>query len=276
MRCGFVIPGGDVGALVDIAVEIEAAGWDAVFVADMVYGTDPWVSLGAIGARTNRVKLGTLLTPVSRRRPWKLASELATLDRLTNGRALLVAGLGAIDTGFDRVGEATDRKVRAQLLDEGLDLLAHFWSGKPFKYEGEHYKVDWGSDWLYTPVQQPRVPIWVVGAWPKLGTMRRAARWDGVVASTVTEDRSFVQPSPQEIRALKSFIEEERGGNGRTGPFDIVVEGLTPGDNPDNAAEVLGPLSEAGATWWIESMWAAPGGMEAVLERIRQGPPQVR
>lgn len=275
MRYGFVIPGGDVGTLVELAVEIEAAGWDAVFVADYVYGTDPWVSLGAIGARTQRVKLSTLVTPVSRRRPWKLASELATLDRLTNGRALLAAGLGAIDTGFERVGEATDRKVRAQLLDEGLELLAHFWSGKPFKYEGQHYKVNWGKAWLYTPAQQPRVPIWVVGAWPKPASMRRAARWDGLIASVMTGDGSFQQPTPDDIRAMKQFIDEERGRTGQTGQFDLVMEGMTRGDNQERASEILVPLSEAGVTWWIESMWDAPGGMKAVLKRIRQGPPQV-
>jgi alkanesulfonate monooxygenase SsuD/methylene tetrahydromethanopterin reductase-like flavin-dependent oxidoreductase (luciferase family) len=276
MRYGFVIPGGDVGTLVEVAQEIEAAGWDAVFVADGVYGTGPWVSLGAIGARTERVRLGTLLTPVSRRRPWKLASELATLDRLTNGRALLTVGLGAIDTGFDRVGEVTDRKVRAQLLDEGLELMARFWSGKPFKYEGRHYKVDWGKDWLYTPVQQPRVPVWVVGAWPRPASMRRAARWDGVVANTLSADGSFSQPTTAQVRAMKLFVDEERAGTGQTTPFDIIIEGVSPGDNADQAAEILVPMSEAGVTWWIESMWDSPGGMEAVLKRIRQGPPAVR
>lgn len=275
MRYGFVIPGGDVGTLVEIAQEIEAAGWDAVFVADYVYGTDPWVSLGAIGARTERVKLGTLLTPVSRRRPWKLASELATLDRLTNGRALLAAGLGATDTGFANVGEATDRKVRAQLLDEGLELMTRFWSGKPFRYEGEHYKVNWGKGWLYTPVQQPRVPIWVVGAWPRPVSMRRAARWDGVIASKMTGEGSFEQPTPDDVRAMKAFVDEERARTGQSGPFDIVIEGVTPGDNSETAAEILVPFAEVGVTWWIESMWTAPGGMKGVLKRIRQGPPQV-
>lgn len=276
MRYGFVIPGGDVGTLLEVAQEIEAAGWDAVFVADAVYGTDPWVSLGAIGARTERVRLGTLLTPVSRRRPWKLASELATLDRLTNGRALVTVGLGAIDTGFDRVGEATDRKVRAQLLDEGLELMARFWSGKPFKYEGRHYKVNWGKAWLYTPVQQPRVPVWVVGAWPRPVSMRRAARWDGLVASTLSADGAFSQPTPAEVSAMKDFIDEERARTGQSAPFDIIIEGVTPGDNADKAAELLVPMSEAGVTWWIESMWDSPGGMKAVLKRIRQGPPAVR
>lgn len=275
MKYGFVIPGGDVLELVEVAQEIEGAGWDAVFVADGVYGTDPWVSLGAIGARTERVRLGTLLTPVSRRRPWKLASEVATLDRLTNGRAVLTVGLGATDTGFEGVGEVTDRKVRAQLLDEGLEVMSRFWSGQPFTFEGEHYKVRWGTGWTYTPVQQPRVPIWVVGAWPRLLTIRRAARWDGVAAAKLSEDGHFSQPSPADIREMKAYIDEQRALNGQTGAFDIIVEGVTPGDD-SSAADILQPLAEAGVTWWIESMWDARGGKKAVRKRIKQGPPKVQ
>src|SRR5438067_2239435 len=183
MKYGFVIPGGDVLDHIEIAEEIEAAGWDAVFVADGVYGTDPWVSLAAIAVRTRRMRLGTLLTPVSRRRPWKLASETATLDRLSHGRVVLSVGLGAIDTGFDQVGEATDRKVRAELLDEGLELLKLFWSGHPFSFEGDHYHVEWDNTWSYTPVQSPRIPIWVVGAWPWKVSVVRAARFDGLIAA---------------------------------------------------------------------------------------------
>jgi hypothetical protein len=92
----------------------------------------------------------------------------------------------------------------------------------------------------------------------------------------ISDDGSFSQPTPDDIRAMKLFIEEERGKHGQSGPFDIVVEGLTPGDNSDKAAEILVPLAEAGVTWWVESMWTAPGGRKAVLKRIRQGPPQVR
>src|SRR5829696_6577001 len=162
MKYGFVIPGGDVPEIVEVAVEIEKAGWDGVFVAEMVYGTDAWVTLGAMAARTTRVMLGTLLTPVSRRRPWKRASEAATLDRLSRGRAVLSVGLGAIDTGFAEVGEETDRKVRAELMDEGLEVMEKLWAGKPFKFEGKHYKVDWSNRWSYSPFEKERVPVWVV------------------------------------------------------------------------------------------------------------------
>src|SRR5215831_7866800 len=122
MRYGFVIPSGDVETLIEVAQEIEAAGWDAVFVGDGVYGTDPWVSLAAIAVQTTQVRLGPLVTPASRRRPGKLASETATLDRLSHGRVILPVGLGAINTGFAQVGEQTDRKLRAQRLDEGLEI----------------------------------------------------------------------------------------------------------------------------------------------------------
>src|SRR5436305_9815532 len=167
MKYGFVIPGGDLWTHIELGQEIEAAGWDGVFVADSVIGLDPWVTLAAIATRTERVRLGTLLTPVSRRRPWKLASETATLDQLSNGRVVISVGLGAVDTGFDKVGEETDRRVRGQLIDEGLELMTRFWSGQPFHYHGEHYHVDWEPTfWSCNPVQSPRIPIWVVGAWP--------------------------------------------------------------------------------------------------------------
>jgi alkanesulfonate monooxygenase SsuD/methylene tetrahydromethanopterin reductase-like flavin-dependent oxidoreductase (luciferase family) len=271
VKYGFVVPGGDVWDHVKFAEEIEAAGWDAVFVADMVYGVDPWVSLAACAMRTERVKLGPLLTPVSRRRPWKLASESATLDRLSKGRAVLCVGLGALDTGFAQVGEATDRKARAQLLDEGLELLTRFWTGKPFRYEGQHYMVDWGEDWTYSPVQE-RVPIWVVGAWPREASVRRALKYDGLIAAKMSDAGEFGAITAADAREIRAFVEENRAGDG---PFDILTEGNTPGDNPDRQREMVAPLAEAGVTWWIESPWDIPGGLDAALARVRQGPPRV-
>ncbi|MDQ3327895.1 MAG: LLM class flavin-dependent oxidoreductase [Chloroflexota bacterium] len=272
MQYGFVIPGGDVLELMDLAAEIEAAGWDGVFIADAVYSTDPWVALAAMATRTERVKIGPLLTPPSRRRPWKLASEVATLDRLSSGRAVLPVGLGAPDTGFDKVGEAVDRKTRAALLDETLELLLHFWSGEKFRFDGEHYTVHWDSDWLYTPVQQPRVPIWVVGAWPRRASMARALKYDGVIPVKLDIAGTFSPFTSDDIREVVQYAKEHRT---ETSPFDIIMEGVTPVERPDNWNQIIEPLAEAGATWWIESMWDVPGGMDAVRQRIRQGPPRV-
>lgn len=270
MKYGFVIPGGDVETLIDIAEQIENAGWDGVFVADGIYGTDPWISLAAIAVRTQRVRIGTLLTPASRRRPWKLASETATLDRLSHGRVILPVGLGAIDTGFDRVGEQVDRKIRAQLLDESLEIITRLWSGQPFQFDGTHYHVNWDVDWPYTPVQTPRIPIWVVGAWRRKHSMQRALRYDGVLIAKMQDNGSFGEVTPVDVQQVKQYIDQNRS---EKTPFDIIIEGVTPIGELDQADAVVAPFAQAGATWWIESMWGSPGGMDAVVARIKQGPP---
>ncbi len=192
--------------------------------------------------------MGTMLTPLSRRRPWKVARETATLDHLSNGRLVLPVGLGALDdAGFGRVGEATDRKVRAELLDESLDIITGLWSGKPFSYVGKHYKVE-EMTFLPAPVQQPRIPIWVVGAWPHMKSMRRVLRYDGLLPAKMDPDGSFAQVTPDDIRVVREFVERERPS---TTPFDIIWEGETPGDNPGKAAAIVRPYAEAGATWWL-------------------------
>lgn len=270
MKYGFVIPGGDVPEIVDVAVEIEKAGWDGVFIAELVYGTDAWVTLGAMAARTERVMLGTLLTPVSRRRPWKLASEAATLDRLSRGRAVISVGLGAIDTGFDEVGEQTDRKVRAQLMDEGLEVMERLWANKKFKYAGEHFKVDWSGKWQYAPFEKARVPVWAVALLGNERTIERAVRWDGILPAKRGADGTYGALTPEDIRGLVEYVGEHRKGGGA---FDIVIEGVTSLDGQE-ARDKVAPLAEAGATWWIESMWDTPGAA-AVMKRIKAGPPRI-
>ncbi len=126
MKYGFVFPGGLPQEAIEFAKEAEAHGWDGFFVWEPVYGIDPWVTLGGIATQTEKIKIGTLLTPPSRRRPWKLASEALTVDLLSGGRMILSVGVGAIDTGFVSMGEVTDRKIRAELLDESIDILTGF------------------------------------------------------------------------------------------------------------------------------------------------------
>ncbi len=276
MRYGFVIPGGDILDWISLAVTLEAAGWDAVFVADLVYGPDPWVALAALATQTSTLRLGPLITPVARRRPWKLASETATLDHLSAGRVILAVGLGAIDTGFDQVGEVIDRRVRAEYMDEGLELVTRFWQGQPFVYQGKHYQVNWtNSMGSYVPIQQPRIPIWVVGAWPYRQTLARARHYDGLIASTKYPDGRIAPSLPDEIRAIRSELDALSDHEGHTDtPRDLIIEGVSPlGDRAAAAAHVRS-YSEAGATWWIESMWEEPGGMAAVVARALQGPPR--
>ncbi len=272
MKYGFVLPYGDAREVAELALLAENAGWDGFFVWDPVWGIDPWVSLAAAAMLTARIRLGTMLTPVSRRRPWKLAGETATLDRLSKGRVILSVGLGAIDTGFEEFGEITDRKQRAELLDEGLDILTGLWSGQPFNYFGKHYRVK--ETQFYPPpppVQKPRIPIWVVGAWPRPKSMQRVLRYDGLLPAKMDPGGSFIEITPGDIRDMGSYIKENRRENT---PFDIIWEGKTPGDDPVKSAEQVQPWAEAGCTWWNEAMWGETDP-EAVRRRIMQGPPKV-
>ncbi|HJT59072.1 MAG TPA: LLM class flavin-dependent oxidoreductase, partial [Ktedonobacteraceae bacterium] len=189
---------------------------------------------------------------------------------------ILPVGLGAADPNspFVKVGEESDRKVRAKLLDEGLDILAGLWSGEPFSYDGEHYHIH-DVTFSPTPVQSPRIPIWVVGAWPRMKSMRRVLRWDGILPTKMNDDGSFAEMTPADVQAMKAFIDERRTA---TTPFDIVMEDETPGDDPERAASIVRPLAEAGITWWLEAVWHTPetvGGLEGMRRRILQGPPRI-
>lgn len=272
MRYGFVLPGGDARRVAEAAREAEAAGWDGFFIADCVWGVDPWVSLAAAAMVTERIRLGTMLTPVSRRRPWKLASETATLDNLSGGRVILAVGLGAIDTGFEAFGEETDRKTRADLLDEGLAIITGLWQGQPFNFAGKHYQVR--ETTFYPPpppTQQPRIPIWVVGAWPRTKSMDRVARWDGLLPDKLGPDGQREEYTPDDLRAMAAYLAERRPAD--AAPIDIIVEGETPGDDALAARGIVQPLRAAGATWWLEARWG-DGRDDEAWRRIRQGPPR--
>jgi alkanesulfonate monooxygenase SsuD/methylene tetrahydromethanopterin reductase-like flavin-dependent oxidoreductase (luciferase family) len=293
MRYAITLPnmlvGDDPMIFAELGAEAEAAGWDGVFVWDCVHITqsaepreramhDPWIALTAIAMRTERVRLGTLVTPLSRRRPWKVARETVTLDRLARGRLILPVGLGAVDDGaFSKVGEETDRRARAELLDESLDILAGLWSGQPFHYDGEHYHVQ-EMTFLPPPAQAPRIPVWVVGAWPRMKSMRRVLRWDGLIPNKIAEDGAQTEIMPDDIRAMAAFVAAERPPDVSATPFDIIWEDETPGDDPVAAREVVRPWAEAGVTWWLEAIWRGPetrAGLAGMRERIRQGPPRI-
>ena len=272
MKYGIVLPKGDARAAANLAREAEEAGWDGFFVWEPVWGVDAWVSLAAAAMVTERIRLGTMLTPPSRMRPWKLASETATLDNLSGGRVILAVGLGAIDAGFAEFGEITDRRTRAELMDEALEIVTGLWAGQPFNFSGKHYSVrETTFNVPDPPVQQPRIPIWVAGAWPREKSMRRVVRYDGLLPNVFGEDGQMREATVEDIRAMRSYVEANRT---LETPFDIVMEGVTPGDEAARAAEIVRPWSEAGATWWLESMWSEPE-IEAVRERTRLGPPRV-
>jgi alkanesulfonate monooxygenase SsuD/methylene tetrahydromethanopterin reductase-like flavin-dependent oxidoreductase (luciferase family) len=238
-----------------LAAEAEEAGWDGFFVWDKLTWpapverlADPWISLAAAAMATESVRLGTMVSPIARRRPAKLARETASLDRLSGGRLTLGVGLGGDTYGaeFGPTGEQVDDRVRAEMLDEALDILTSAWSGQPVRHRGRHYLVD-DLTFLPTPVQRPRVPIWVGGFAGRPKPLLRAARYDGFF--------------PVELRDADHLAEVAETIRGRrpdpTAPYDIAVP-VPPGLDP--AAYVA-----AGATWCLAEF--APETM--TLDQVR-------
>lgn len=210
-----------------------------------------------MAVRTERVKLGTMLTPLPWRRPWKVASQVATVDQLSNGRAILAVGLGAADIEIGVTGEEEDLRIRAARLDEAIDLITGVWTGRP-TFSGEHYEMDLsGRGDLATTgvcVQEPHVPIWVVGLWNRPKSMDRVARVDGIVPQGVE--------TPDDYRAMVEWLREQ----GVDDRFAFVAEGESTG--PEDVA----PWKDAGATWWLEAAWSAEDHA-AIRARVEAGPP---
>lgn len=270
-------------AFAEVARRSEEAGWDGLFVWDHLVEqkdlrreiADPWILLTAAALATRRIRLGTAITPVARRRPGKLAREVTTLDRLTGGRMILGVGLGApVEDEYGSFGDTTDTRVLAERLDEGLHALDLLWSGEPVSYRGNQVTLD---DVVFqpTPVQRPRVPVWVGGLWPNKAPMRRAARWDGAFPGTVAMVKAQ-PPGVDEVRELVRFLRDRRAENGLADePFDIVLGGAS---QPGAAGrDLVGPLADLGVTWWNECMpWDdSLDRLEPMLRRIDQGPPTI-
>ncbi len=265
--------------LAEMAVEAESAGWDGFWVWDHIQwsgeadgeprqpSVDPIVALSLIAAATSKLRLGPMVMPLARRRPWKVARELTTLDHLSNGRLTLGVGLGGPPgLEFGDFGEETDARVRAEKLEEGLDVLAGLWSGRPFDYAGKHYRLT-HAEMLPRPVQD-RAPIWVGGEWPDhRAPFRRAARFDGVhplLFSVPPDDQ------PAAIRDLVAYIAQFRDSDQ---PFDVVYGAETAGDGSEGDSEVVRRFAEAGVTWWMESISHWRGSLAEMRDRIRAGPP---
>jgi alkanesulfonate monooxygenase SsuD/methylene tetrahydromethanopterin reductase-like flavin-dependent oxidoreductase (luciferase family) len=268
---------GDVRTVAALAADAEAAGWDGFFVWDHLAFVkawrlriaDPWLLLAGVALATERLRLGPMVTPLARRRPWKVARETVTLDRLSGGRLVLGVGLGEPPADeFGSFGEPTDAKVRAAMLDEGLEVLTRLWSGETVSFSGRHYRVDEVA-FQPTPVQRPRIPIWVAGAWPRRGPLRRAARFDGSAPLKLDDQGELVPLDAEDVRGLLAVVGELRQGGG---PFDLLVGGITPED-PAAARDQLAELAEAGVTWWQETVDPRQTDLDAFRRRVRQGPP---
>jgi alkanesulfonate monooxygenase SsuD/methylene tetrahydromethanopterin reductase-like flavin-dependent oxidoreductase (luciferase family) len=279
MRFGLYMPNfgefADVPAMAALAADAEAAGWDGFFVWDHVnpWGdaeipvADPWILLAAVTGATRRIRIGTAVTPLPRRRPWVLARQTATLDRLCGGRLVFGVGLGTpAENEFEAFGEDPSQAVRARKLDEGLAVLEGLWSGEPFEHHGEFYTVA-RTRFLPTPLQRPRIPIWVAGTWPKSGPLRRASRFDGYFPLRLTDDGYGVVPfTSEQIVAMRTELEVLRDGR----PIDMIVMG-----EPPEAADEgrLRELEGAGVTWFLVGLDSREKGWAELVDLVRGGPP---
>jgi alkanesulfonate monooxygenase SsuD/methylene tetrahydromethanopterin reductase-like flavin-dependent oxidoreductase (luciferase family) len=235
----------DPRVLAELATRAEARGWNGFFLWDHVAYrapvralADAWVALSAVASATKRLRLGPMVTPLSRRRVQKLARETVSLDHLSEGRLTLGVGLGVPGNNeLEPFGEVLDARERARLLDQGLDRLNAFWAG----------------EFEPLPVQRPRIPVWVAAVWPNRRPLRRAARWDGLFPTNL--------PGPAALEELANEVRALRPDGGDE--FELVVE-TPPGDDP-------GPWEAAGATWVLTGFGSQPSEAE-LREVIEAGP----
>jgi alkanesulfonate monooxygenase SsuD/methylene tetrahydromethanopterin reductase-like flavin-dependent oxidoreductase (luciferase family) len=260
----------------------EQHGWDGVFTWEALWGEHAWVTLGAAAMVTSRIRLGTLLTPASRWRPWDLASAVGTVDRLSNGRAMMSVGLGAIHEGWTAFEADEGRKARAEKLDECLAIYDGLMRGQPFSYDGKHYSAK-PTDFNLPqpPVQRPRPPVWVVGtrvpgktAQPSL---ERAARWDGLLPSFRNDAGEHTGYGPGELAGLVAEVRAMRAAAGLAdAPYDVIIEADSSREFIQLEPPEPAAWEKAGATWWVESWWTIEAGADGLAEvrrRIEAGPP---
>jgi hypothetical protein len=275
LKFGLALPYGPARMTARLSQLAEQAGWDGCFAGDAIWCEDPLIGLAAAAMTTRRIRLGTMVIPMPLRRPWKVASEAVALDRLSDGRLILGLGAGAVWMGWQSFpDEVTDTRARAEMLDESIDILTLLYQRKPFDYDGKHYhlKLTLLDEQHYPPkpIQQPRIPLWVPGIWPRKRSMARVLKCDGLLAEKVGPDGRAQEVTPADIREIKAYVDANRT---LTTPFDIVASGKTAGLEQAQLQEQLQPWRDAGATWWIEGLWDATE--EQAVERIRLGPPQI-
>ena len=267
MRFGLDLPNfgdfADIGLISEVATRAEANGWDGVFLWDHIARStayppglpfaDVTVALSAVALATERVTFGTLVTPLPRRRPHKVAREFASLDQVSGGRVVLGVGLGSPpDAEFEAFGEDADARRRGDLLDESLEIITRLWEGEPVSYQGEHLKTETDA-FLPRPVQRPRIPIWVGTRWPgDPRPLRRAAAWDGFMPTRPpgADGGGFTL---DDVRAMRALIGPQR---------ELVII-------PPERAECA-DLEEAGASWWIQQAT----NRDDALRAASQGPPR--
>lgn len=281
MRRGFVVPYADSRDFATLAALGEAHGWDGIFTWEALWGVDAWVSLAAAAMETERIRLGTLLTPAARFKPWDLATRVRTVDRLSDGRVILSVGLGALHDGWTAFEADEGRRTRAEKLDEGLAIYSGLMQGQPFAFAGKHYSAQPTEFMLPDPpAQRPHPPVWVVGVYfvgkERQRSLERPARWNGLLPQ-VADGGARGKASPERLVETIEIVRRLRADAGLTmDGYDVVVEGDSVGGWVPHTTS-LGEWEDAGATWWVESWWNVERGADGLAEvrrRVAAGPPE--
>src|SRR5512134_1692117 len=231
LKCGLALPYASAREVAQLCQLAEETGWDGCFMGDAIWCQDPMIALAAAAMTTKRIRLGTMIIPMPLRRPWKVASESLALDHLSDGRLILGLGAGAVWMGWQGFpDEVTDTRARAEMLDESIDILTLLYQRKQFDYDGKHYhlKLTLVDEMHYPPkpVQQPRIPLWVTGIWPRKKSMRRVLKSDGIIVEKRNSQGAGEEVTPIDICEIKTYVDANRP---LTTPFDIVVGGKTAG-----------------------------------------------
>lgn len=265
---------GDIQTLIDLAQHAEAQGWDGFYLWDSMTPDAPMAelitALAAIAASTEDIRIGPMVMVLPQRRPWVVARQTTTIDRLSGGRLTYGVGIGDEET-YEMFGEPGTAKSHGEMLDEELAILVGLWSGEAFSFAGKYYSID-EVRFQPGPVQKPRIPIWTAGRWPYKKPFRRAAQWDGIFPYRADMSRL----SPEEIVEIRAYIDEHRSSDD---PFDIAIamrDHKGGSDIPYSDAHVkdLRTYEKAGVTWAIESIWPTASLVDA-RTIIAQGPPVV-
>ncbi|MFW9922403.1 MAG: LLM class flavin-dependent oxidoreductase [Candidatus Thorarchaeota archaeon] len=265
-------PNWNVRSIVELAKEAEKNGWDGFFLWDHIYVEnmqdanvlDPFIVLAAIASHTEKIRIGTTVTPLARRHPWKIARETASLDQLSNGRFILGVGLGGDPVNeFADFGLESNDKIRGEMLDESLDILQGLWSGEKFAYNGKHYQIK-ETKFLPASVQKPTIPIWVGGNWPNKKPFRRAAKFQGVFPI----DNSWDGLQPNDYQAILTYIKKYQQQHPIS--FDVVF--MTNFNAYDNFNKMISDYSSVGVNWFVHCIHPWAEDIDSLIQTVKDSP----